>query len=219
MGHFISPRGWLKLNPDKDQFQVKPPKTYKEQVEIYKNRNLQIEDPEKAEEVLKRINYYRLSGYGLTLKDPIYKNQYKEGLSFEKMLSLYEFDRKLRSLLLQKLEIIEIMFRTHFSYEIAHKCGPLGHRDKENFSVEEYHKESMEELDKLVQKSRKGELFIQHHFSKYGGQIPIWAVIEITSFGFLSKLYKNLALALRKHIASTYYGVPHIYIESWMQSF
>ncbi|WP_084552499.1 MULTISPECIES: Abi family protein [Bacillaceae] len=33
------------------------------------------------------------------------------------MLSLYEFDRRLRLLLLGALEKIEIAFRTHFSYE------------------------------------------------------------------------------------------------------
>lgn len=62
----------------------------------------------------------------------------------------------------------------------------------------------MEELDKLVQISRKGELFIQHHYKKYGGRIPIWAVIEVTSFGFLSKFYRNLKLDVKKHISLTY---------------
>jgi len=204
------------LNPEKDQFKVKPPKTYKEQIEIFKNRNLQIENPEEAEKVLQRINYYRLSGYGLTLKDPIHENQYINGSSFKQMLSLYEFDRKLRSLLLQVLEVIEIAFRTHISYEIAHKLGPLGYKEKENFNDEKFHTELMDELNKMIKKSYRSELFIQHHFKKYGGQIPIWAVIEVTSFGFLSKFYKNLKADLKKHIAETYYKIPYIYIESWL---
>lgn len=81
------------MNPEKDQFKVKPPKTYKEQIEIYKSRNLYIEDSEYAEKVLQRVNYYRLSAYGLTMKDPIIKNQYIQGASFMKILSLYEFDQ------------------------------------------------------------------------------------------------------------------------------
>lgn len=211
-------KGKIKLNPDKEQFQVKPPKTYKEQLDILKSRNLYIDDSENAEKTLQRINYYRISAYGLTLKDTLNKNQYIEGASFQKMLSLYEFDRKLRLILLGVLETIEIALRTHISYEIAHKFGPLGYKDKKNFINEKYHQESLEELDALINKSRKGELFIQHHFKKYNGVIPIWAVIEVTSFGYLSKQYKNLNEEVKKHIAKIYYDVPHYYLESWFQT-
>lgn len=70
----------------------------------------------------------------------------------------------------------------------------------------------------MIQKSRKGELFIQHHFKKYDGIIPIWAAIEVTSFGFISKLYRNLNEDIKKHIAKIYYNVPYYYLESWLQS-
>lgn len=206
------------MDPEKDKTKVKPPKTYKEQVEIYKNRNLYIQDSEYAENILRRVNYYRLSAYGLTLKDPLNNKQYSDDASFDKMLSLYEFDKKLRLLLLGALETIEVAFRTHISYEMAHKFGPLGYKDKENFINEKFHKESLDELESLINKSRKGELFIQHHFKKYNGVIPIWAVIEITSFGYLSKLYRNLNEDVKKHIARVYYNVPYFYIESWLQT-
>ena len=217
-GSFYLFKEKFKLNPEKDQFKVKPPKTYKEQTEIYKSRNLYIEDSEYAEKILQQVNYYRLSAYGLTLKDSVSKNQYVNGASFKKMLALYEFDRRLRLLLLGVLETIEIALRTHISYEIAHKFGPLGYKDKENFISEEFHRQSMEELDTLINKSRKGELFIQHHFKKYDGVIPIWAVIEVISFGYLSKLYRNLNEGVKKHIAKVYYNVPHYYLESWLQT-
>lgn len=64
------------MKPEKDQFKIKPPKTYKEQIEIYKSRNLYIKDSEYAEKILQRVNYYRLSDYGLTMKEPVFKNQY-----------------------------------------------------------------------------------------------------------------------------------------------
>lgn len=167
---------------------------------------------------MQRINYYRLSAYGLTLKDPIIKDQYNSGSSFNQLLSLYEFDRRLRLLLLGVLETIEIAFRTHISYEIAHKFGPLGYEDKENFINEKFHQDSLVELNRLIDKSRKGELFIEHHFKKYDGKIPIWAAIEVTSFGFISKLYRNLNEDVKRHIAKIHYNVPYFYLESWLQS-
>ena len=134
------------------------------------------------------------------------------------MLALYEFDRRLRLLLLGVLETIEKALRTHISYEMAHKFGPLGYKDKENFINEKYYQESIEELEKLISKSRKGELFIEHHFKKYNGIIPIWAVIEVTSFGFLFQLYRNLKEDVKKHISKVYYNVPFYYLESWLQT-
>src|SRR5437588_12858385 len=116
VGHFIY-RSYVKLDPEKDKAKVKPPTTYKEQVELVKSRNLHIESSENAEKVLHRINYYRLTAYGLTLKDPLNKDKYINGSSFNKMLSLYEFDRRLRLSLLGLLETIEVAFRTHISYE------------------------------------------------------------------------------------------------------
>lgn len=177
---------------DKDKSKIKPPTTFKEQVELYKSRKLYFEDSEYTEKILQRVNYYRLSAYGLTLKDPLIIDEYVAGTSFNKMLSLYEFDRRLRLLLLGALETIEIAFRTHISYETAHKLGPTGYRDKEYFINETFHQVSLTELDSLIDKSRKGELFVEHHFKKYDGVFPIWAAIEVTSFGFLSKFYRNL---------------------------
>ncbi|MCM3164127.1 MULTISPECIES: Abi family protein [Bacillaceae] len=206
------------MNSDNDYMKIKPPTTYREQVEIFQKRNLHIENSEFAEKYLQRVNYYRLSAYAITFKDPLCKEHYTENSTFEKLTSLYEFDRRLRLLLLGVLETIEISFRTHISYEIAHKFGPLGYKDKENFIKEKYHKESLDELENLISRSRKGELFIEHHFKKYNGNIPIWAAIEVTSFGYISKLYRNLNEDLKRHIAKVYYNIPYLYLESWLQT-
>lgn len=42
--------------------------------------------------------------------------------------------------------------------------------------------------------------------------------MEVTSFGTIAKLYKNLKEELKKNIATVYYNVPYYYIESWLQS-
>lgn len=46
---------------------MKPFKTYDEQIDILKSRNLEIKDKSKAKDILSQINYYNLiNGY----KDP-----------------------------------------------------------------------------------------------------------------------------------------------------
>jgi abortive infection bacteriophage resistance protein len=46
---------------------------------------------------------------------------------------LYEFDKKLRQLLIGVLESMEIAFRTHIAYDLAH-IGSLGYEKSENLS-------------------------------------------------------------------------------------
>lgn len=48
--------------------ETKPFKTYEEQVALLKSRGLIISDEAEAKDILKRLNYYRLSAYSLTLR-------------------------------------------------------------------------------------------------------------------------------------------------------
>ncbi|MCM3342019.1 hypothetical protein M3650_26185 [Paenibacillus sp. MER TA 81-3] len=47
---------------------VKPPATYEQQLNILKSRGLNVNNEDMAVRTLQRINYYRLSAYGLSLK-------------------------------------------------------------------------------------------------------------------------------------------------------
>lgn len=40
--------------------------------------------------------------------------------------------------------------------------------------------------------ARSSDVFIRHNFDKHEGNIPVWAAVEIMSFGTLSKMIKNL---------------------------
>ncbi|UOF90092.1 Abi family protein [Fodinisporobacter ferrooxydans] len=68
---------------------LKPPATFEEQIQILKSRGLIIEDEDFAIRTLKKINYYRLSAYGLSLKQ---NDQYQPGVTFNQIYALYEFD-------------------------------------------------------------------------------------------------------------------------------
>ena len=102
------------LKGNDDLIHIKQPKTYEEQIELFKRRGLIIEDEVSAITVLSKINYYRFSAYTLTFKK---NNVFNENTSFDQIYSLYEFDRKLRLELLASLEQIEISFRAKISYK------------------------------------------------------------------------------------------------------
>ncbi|AJD89650.1 hypothetical protein JMA_03330 [Jeotgalibacillus malaysiensis] len=201
---------------DPSEKNIKKPKTYEQQINILKERNLIINDSEEALSFLKRVNYYRFSAYGLTLRQKENKNLFQNGTTFHHMKMLYNFDQKLRDLLMNHLELIEIEFRSKIAYHHAHEFGALGYLDSNNFSSKTSHENFIKELDKQISKSGK-ELFVLHHKSKYGGEFPFWVAIEVVSFGVLSKLFRNLKEDTKSEVVKDF-NVPHYYVTSWLHS-
>ncbi len=194
---------------------VKRPTSFSEQLDIMRSRGLYISDHKNSLAILERINYYRLSAYTLTIKNR-QTDIFFEGTKFEDIYGLYEFDRKIRHLLVGILESIEIAFRTCVAYDLAHAFGSLGYMQGENFVDESFHANLLSELEKS--KSKNQEVFIDHHNKKYGGQFPIWVAVELMSFGTISKLYSNLQDGEKQRIAKKYYGTSPAYLTTWIHT-
>ncbi|HLR51622.1 MAG TPA: Abi family protein [Candidatus Avamphibacillus sp.] len=196
-----------------DENRIKKPTTLQEQVDIFRSRNLHIENEERAIEILSRINYYRFSAYTLTLKQNDY---FMDSTTFEDVYRLYEFDRKLRSLLVANLEVIEVAFRAQIALFHAHKYGATGYLETENFINPSYHEEMVKQLKREIHRSK--EVFVYHHKNKYEGVFPVWVAIEVTSFSLLSKIYSNLKNRDKTIIAKNNYHIPHEYVKNWLYS-
>jgi len=193
---------------------LKPPKTYIEQLEIYKSRGLIVNDENCAISTLKRFNYYRLRGYTLSLME---NDTFKSNVKFKDISDLYHFDMRLRILLLSSIEYVEIAFRTHIAYLIAHSYGPLGYKNSNNFNNQRYHSDFINKLEKLILESK--EIFVAHHREKYNNNHPSWEAFEVLTFSSLSLLFKNLKTRDKKDISNEYYnGLPYEHIESWLHS-
>ncbi|BBI31531.1 Abi family protein [Cohnella abietis] len=190
---------------------LKPAITYEDQVELLRSRGLIIEDSKKAVDTLKRINYYRLTAYTLSFKRD---NVFFEGTTFNTILRHYEFDSKLRNILMEIIEHVEIAFRTHIAYLIGHKYHPLGYQDYTIFRSEEHHKDFIAELEKGLSLSK--DPFVTHHHENKEGIFPVWVAFEVLMFSGLSKLFKNLQVPDQRAIAQEYYGVHHEEISSWL---
>lgn len=83
-------------------------------VNLLESRGLQIYDRNKAIQYIDNIGYYRLSAYMYPLlKMPKTAHLYKEGSSFKKVMMLYRFDKKLRLLMFNEIEKIEIAIQNN----------------------------------------------------------------------------------------------------------
>ena len=192
---------------------IKPPTTYAEQINLLKKRKLIILDDAKACSILKDTNYYRLSGYMLSVKKD---DEFFNNTTLEQIYAYHNFDKKLRQILFDIIEDIEIAFRSRLAYYIAHKYGPLSYKESNNFFNKDKHNYFLAELNKKVKSAHKQELFIKHHFLKYKGEIPIWVLVEILSFSSISKLLSNMKVEDKNEFSKIYYDFKDIYLQSWI---
>ena len=140
--------------------------------------------------MLKRVSYYRLiKAYSVTLKE---NGKYIQGIKFEDIVNLYKFDAELRHLIFIVIEYIEVALRAEITNYFSLKCGNFGYNDISNFDKVEEQKKVLNDLSKEVNRNKRSP-FIKNFKNNYeGGQIPLYACIEVASFGTLSKMYKNM---------------------------
>ena len=90
--------------------------TFEDQLELLKRRGLHVDDDAAALGYLRRIGYYRLSGYWYPLREidhaastkagrPLRLDTFVPGSRFEDVVRLYVFDKKLRLLALDALSV------------------------------------------------------------------------------------------------------------------
>ena len=151
----------------------------------------------------------------LRKNDEFYKN-----VTLEQVMQIYNFDGELRVAVLYLLEYIEVSFRTHLGYFHSKKYGLLGYLNKDTFVNESHYVRFYQEILKLIKENEKNEVFIKHHNEKYDGQFPFWVIVELMSFGCLSRGFKNLREDVKTSICKEHYSpIPYDYIENWLQGF
>ncbi|ANU65360.1 hypothetical protein A4V04_02175 [Burkholderiales bacterium YL45] len=104
----------MKSKPEK-KFN-KPHTTFAEQVDKLRERGLTVLDTTKAEKQLETIGYYRLSSYFFFLEeknsDGSRSHKFCKGATFDDAMRFYVFDQKLRLLVMEAIERIEVSLRS-----------------------------------------------------------------------------------------------------------
>jgi len=186
-----------------------------EQVENLKTLGLIINDEESVKEFLNDVSYFRLiKAYSIGLKK---KNDiYNQGITFEMIKELYLFNCNFRQALFAQIEKVEINLRCRISNYFSCKYGNFGYEDSANFKDAGYHIHFLNEIKSEVDRNSKAT-FVKNFRNNYEtDKIPLYALIELFSFGTLSKFYKNMKQEDKKAIAQIY-GVNYTYFESWIE--
>lgn len=197
-------------------------KTFDEQLNILKQRKLIISNDSFVLSKLQHINYYRLSAYFLPFQYPKNsenKNIFLPDTTFEDILSTYYFDTELRKIIFEAVESIEIYFRTQIAYFHSLKYDAFGYLQLQNFRENKADKYDELQKDILKEKTRSKEFFIKHFKKKYNSvDLPIWSVVEIISFGSLSKFFMILKEEEQNQVIQNIKGINKLVFYKWFHA-
>ncbi|WP_082043618.1 Abi family protein [Mobilicoccus massiliensis] len=175
---------------------VKPYTTVDEQVALLQRRGMVL-DPSDASHWLRAVGYYRLSGYWYPWRLPgsadtsRRSDDFAPGTRFADVVALYEFDRKLRTLLHDGIERIEVGLRAHVGDLLAAKA-PLAYRDPGTFRPTFDHRRWLTTARQRVARASRHHTALQHHQRAYGGDPPVWILTDVLDFRDTSMLYAGL---------------------------
>lgn len=166
---------------------------------------------------LSSVNYYRLSGYLYPFR--IAGDAYKQGTTFEEVWRRYVFDRRLRLMVMDAIERIEVAVRSQLAYHHANHHGPFGYADDPS-SLPKLRPEKYQEFLTRVsdETDRSHELFVNHFRDKYGDVhpfLPVWMMTEVMSFGTVLTFFKGSSHQVKRGVAS-FFGMPDTVFESWL---
>lgn len=203
---------------------TKPALSFEQQAQLLIERGLIIESKDELVHHLSMVNYYRLSAYWYPFKkiDPTDgKERFIPNTTFEMIWGLYSLDRKLRLLIMDAIERVEVAFlRTRMVEHFTLIHGPFGYAEIKNFSPkfnQITHQRLLDEIDALVMRSK--EEFVSRFQSKYTNEPrpPLWITAEIMSFGNLFTFYRYLNRSEQQFLAGTFNLYPPV-LESWLHT-
>jgi len=198
----------------------KPSLSIEQQIEKLKDRGLVFHDEAKAAHYLSNISYYRLRAYTFPFQDNNTPDHpFVKEVSFDDIIDIYVFDRRLRLLVFNAIEKVEIALRTKIIYHYAMEHGSHWFMNKALFHRVDFFKTNNHNLKKEI--GRSTETFIEHYKSTYTEPKlpPAWMSLEVVSMGLLGKLFSNLKRGKTKKLVAQEFGLKKAeHLTSWIHA-
>lgn len=176
---------------------------------------------------LRNVGGYRLKGYWFHLWD-FESRRLQPDAHFDQVIARYEFDRALRHITYEALEVIEIAVRSLLSNYMSEKHGPHWFMKNELFKHQEDSGNSGQPrfnpiLEKVRQEVAQAHRrpYVKHYLEKYSAppMPPSWATSECLAFGTWSKTFRLLLNSTHRHEISLLFNIETAMVfESWLHA-
>jgi abortive infection bacteriophage resistance protein len=165
---------------------TKPFLTFDQQLDLVEARGLNVQDRDLAIANLRRLGYYRLSGYWYPFRQrrlghiegtDVPEDHFVSGIWFEDIVAICDFDRDLRNIILSATEPFELALRVAVAQQVG-VSSPFSYLDKNYWGDAADHVTYPEtgrtDLELFVERQqelidRSTEAFAKHFRAKYEG--------------------------------------------------
>ncbi|WNI14032.1 Abi family protein [Corynebacterium sp. Z-1] len=175
-----------------------------DQIQLLRSRGLSV-DESLARQWLSNVSYYRLSAYWYPARQQGSGGQrldtFVPGKSFDDVVALYEADRKLRTLVHDGMERVEITMRTRIGEIVCHP-DPLAYEDPRLFRPTFNHSQWMSTARKRIARASRHNDAIKHYTAHYNGRYPFWVLAEVLDFSDISRLFEGLFANQQREISA-----------------
>ena len=197
---------------------AKPPLTLEQQAELLLSRGMRGDRATMIDR-LAVVNYYRLSGYWHPFRNSG-DDTFRPNTTFTNVWQRYAFDRRLRLLVIDAIERIEVAVRARLAYGLARQSGdPFAYATDPAALPNLTREENLRFLEELADEAvRSKETFAEHFRTKYGDEhrhMPIWMACEIMTFGGMLTLFRGAHPDIRRTVAAQF-GVHDVVLKSWL---
>lgn len=197
----------------------KTPKSFDEQADLLLARDLEADRPQLIQR-LRATSYFRLTGYLHPFREAG-GDSYRPGTTLDSVWKICVFDQRLRTLVLDAIEAIEVHVRTQLAYRFSHRHGAFAYTDDRcfpNLAPDQFTLWQRKLDDQVERSQRSREEFVTHFFRKYGDEhrrLPIWMLVELMDFGATLTFFRGVSDDIKKEIAAEI-GQPDRVVMSWL---
>jgi abortive infection bacteriophage resistance protein len=201
------------------------------QIAALEAKKLTIGDKGHASKILSTVSFFRLKQYGYLLQDA--DGNYVNS-TFNDLINLYLFDRELRLIIFNAIEVIEVAIKTIINNEMGRKYASHWFADAGNFR----------ELKAVHDRPQEGESYERFVFAEFIAGLqtectrhskhkyianykrsynepelpPSWMIMEIISFGTISKMYEHLNDSEARTEIAEFFLLPKNILTSWLHA-
>lgn len=188
---------------------TKPYLSYEQQIELLSNnKGLLIPDTTYATLVLTDIGYFSLiGGYKTPFINPMTR-KYEAATSLADIVALYQFDKSLRTLTFEYLNIVEEKIGQLISDSFCSRFGEQqsAYLNPANYQLKKSNRQMITKLIAILNRIANVNTDHQYilHQRNVHHNVPLWVLRRALTFGQLSKMYSALQIQQQRNIASSY---------------
>ncbi|MEC5143400.1 Abi family protein [Chitinophaga sp. 212800010-3] len=192
-----------------------PTLTIEEQLQLLREKGLNIIAESNSAHWLSHVSYFRLKHYTNKFKDA-QTRKFVSNVNFDQVIGLFLFDRNLKFILFDAIETIEVSIKTLVSNSMAHKLGAHWYIDRNNFLPTFDFDNFLTYIEAEVKDSDEAPIKHYRHFYDTPPLPPCWMIMEIISFGRISRMFEHLGERDIKLKICSDFNLPDTILNNWL---